>query len=104
MTDASDDAGMWMAGLTDLTPVVPNSFEFGSLSIGLDLRLADACFDPADAEAALAQLQVIFVGAQRIPNVMYPWNVDCIAKLPGLRMIASAPWHGTMAAAFEVSR
>jgi len=104
MTDAGDDAGVWMAALTDLTPVVPNSFEFGSLSIGLDLRLADACFDPADAEAALAQLQVIFVGAQRIPNVMYPWNVGCIAKLPGLRLIASAPWHGTMAAAFEVSR
>jgi len=103
MTDGGDDAGMWMTGLTDLTPVVPNGLEFGTLSLPLYLRLADACFDPADAEAILDQLQVIFVGAQRIPGSQYPWNVDCIAKLAGLRLIASAPWHGTMAAAFEVT-
>ena len=103
MTDGGDDAGMWLTGLTDLTPVVPNGLEFGTLSIPLYLRLADACIDPADAEAILGQLQVIFVGAQRIPDVMYPWNVGCIAKLHGLRLIASAPWHGTMAAAFEVT-
>lgn len=103
MTDGGDDAGMWMTGLTDLTPEVPNGLEFGTLSLPLYLRLADACFDPADAEAILGQLQVIFVGAQRIPGSQYPWRVDCIAKLPGLRLIASAPWHGTMAAAFEVT-
>ena len=55
MSDGGDDAGMWMAALTTLTPLVPNGFAWGSLDMPLDVALSKACTDPAGAEAALAQ-------------------------------------------------
>jgi hypothetical protein len=104
ITDGGDDAGMWLTGLTDLTPLVPNGFEFGSLSLPLDVALANACVNPAFAETAIrrARADVVFIGAQRIPAAEYPWDVKCIAQLPNLRLIASVPWKGTVAAAFAV--
>jgi hypothetical protein len=108
MTDSGNDAGFWLAGLTDLTPMVPNGFDYGILSLPLDKALASACTDPADAaaaiddEAALTNAQMVFVGAHLLPSPMYPWNVDCIARLPNLRLITSAPWQGSMAAAFAI--
>jgi hypothetical protein len=104
LTDGNDDAGMWVAGLTDLTPLVPNGFEGGPLGAPLVMALANACADPGAAEAALSQAGAVFVGAHRLPAAQHPWNVDCIARLPGLRLIASAPWQGTEAAAFVVTR
>jgi hypothetical protein len=38
----------------------------------------------------------------RIASPLYGWNVSCIAQLPNLRLIASAPWDGTMSAGFAV--
>jgi hypothetical protein len=104
ITDGGDDAGMWLAALTDLTPLVPNGFEFGTLSIPLDVALADACVDPAFAVRAIQQVKAdaLFVGAQRIPAAEYPWDATCIARLPNLRLISSVPWDGTSAAAFAV--
>jgi hypothetical protein len=104
ITDGGDDAGMWLTGLTDLTPLVPNGFEFGTLSVPLDVALADACVDPAFAVQAIQQVKadVLFVGAQRIPAAEYPWDVTCIQRLPNLRLITSVPWDGTVAAAFGV--
>ncbi len=102
LTDGGADAGMWMAALTDLTPFVPNSFEYGALSLPLDVALANACTDPATAEAALQPADVIFVGSHRIADPEDPWNVDCIARLANVRLITSAPWQGTMAAAFAI--
>ncbi len=105
-TDGGNDAGMWMAGLTDFTPLVPNGFDFGTLSLPLDIALADACVDPAFAEQAIARVHpdAIYVGAQRIPAAEYPWDVKCIAQLPDLRLVASVPWDGTVAAVFAVIR
>ena len=45
---------------------------------------------------------VVFVGSRRVSDPLYPWNVDCIARLNDVRLIASAPWLNTMAAAFAV--
>jgi hypothetical protein len=102
LTNGGDDAGMWMAGLTDLYPLVPNGYSFGALDIPFETALANACTDPATAEAAVAQTDAVFVGSLRIASPLYPWNVNCIARLPNLRLIASAPWGGTMAAGFTV--
>ena len=102
LTDGNDDAGMWVAGLTDLTPLVPNGFEGGPLGTPMVIALANACEDPAAAMAALRSADAVFVGAHRLPAAQHPWKVDCIARLPGLRLIASAPWQGTEAAAFSV--
>jgi hypothetical protein len=104
LTDGNDDAGMWMAALTDLTPLVPNGFEGGPLGTPLVVALANACDDPAAAESVLRQAAAVFVGAHRLPAAQHPWNVECIARLPGLRLIASTPWQGTEAAAFAVTR
>lgn len=109
MTNGNNDAGMWMTGLTDLTPMVPNGFEDGILSLPLDVALANACTDPADAEAAitheatLTHASIVFVGAHTIASPMFPWNVSCVAQLANLRLITSARWQGSMAAAFAIS-
>lgn len=109
MTNSGNDAGMWMAGLTDLTPMVPNGFEYGALTLPLDITVSKACTDPAAAaaaiqhEAGLTGASIIFMGARSIPSPMYPWSVSCIAKLPNLRLITSAPWQGSMAAAFAIT-
>ena len=74
MTDSGNDAGFWLAGLTDLTPMVPNGFDYGILSLPLDMALANACTDPATAaaaiagEAALTNASMVFVGAHLIPT------------------------------------
>jgi hypothetical protein len=102
LTNGGDDAGMWMAGLTDLNPLVPNGYSFGALDVPFETALANACTDPVTAEAAVAHADAVFVGSLRIASPLYPWNVNCIARLPNLRLIASAPWNGTMAAGFTV--
>jgi hypothetical protein len=108
VTDANNDAGMWLAGLTDLTPLVPNGFELLTLSISLDVALAEACTDPAFAASTIDRMHtlygasVVFVGAHRIDQPEYPWDVNCLARLPNLRLIASAPWAGGVSAAFAV--
>ena len=106
MTDGGDDAGMWLAGLTDLTPLVPNGLEFGTLSLPLDIALSDACSDPVTAVASIDRVHgdFLYVGAQQIAQPEYPWDVGCIAALPDLRLIASVPWKGTEAAVFQVIR
>jgi hypothetical protein len=102
LTNGGDDAGMWMAGLTDLTPLVPNGYAFGALDVPFETALENACTDPTGAEAAVARVDAVFVGSLRIASPLYGWNVSCIAQLPNLRLIASAPWDGTMSAGFAV--
>jgi hypothetical protein len=108
MTDAGDDAGMWLAGLTDLTPLVPNGFDFLSLSIPLDVALADACSDPTFAVTTLSRMHrlygasVVYVGAHSIDAPEYRWDINCVARLPDLRLITSARSGGDVAAAFAV--
>jgi hypothetical protein len=103
LTDSNYDAGKWIAALTDLTPLTPNQFEGGSLGYPLVLDIANACTDPATAEKALAQADAVFVGGHHLLNAPFPWNQECIARLPGVRLIASAQSDGTTSAAFAVT-
>lgn len=104
MSDGGDDAGMWIGALTTLTPLVPNGFAWGTLDTPLDVALSKACTDPAGAAAAIVQANTdaVFVGALDIAVQFYPWNLNCIAALPNLKLIASAPYYGNMAAGFVV--
>ena len=102
MSDGGDDAGMWIAALSSLTPQVPNGFAWSTLDTPLDVDLENACTDPAAAEAALSKADALFIGSRDIATPFYPWNLACIARLPDLRLIASAPWHGKLAAGFVV--
>jgi len=106
MSDGGDDAGMWMGALTTLTPLVPNGFAWGSLDTPLDVALSNACTDPAGAEAAIrsANADAVFVGSLDIAVQLYPWNITCLAQLPNLRPIASAPYYGKTAEGFAVIR
>lgn len=98
------DAGLWTAAVTDLTLLVPNSFGSGPPLTSPVTALAHACSDPAAAESALRHVDAVFVGAHHLPSETQPWNVGCIGRLPGLRLIAAQPWQGTEAAAFAVTR
>jgi hypothetical protein len=110
MTNGGNDAGMWMTGLTDLTPMVPNGSEYGTLSLPLDVALANACTDPADAEAEVAHYAqlgnatLLFIGAHSLPSPMYNWSLPCVAKLTNLRLVTSSPWQGRTAAVFSIVR
>jgi hypothetical protein len=109
VTDANNDAGMWLAGFTDLTPLVPNGFELLALSVPIDVALAQACSDPAFAASTLDRLHtlygasIVFIGAHRIDAAEYPWDISCIAHLPNLRLITSAQSAGGVSAAFAIT-
>jgi hypothetical protein len=104
MNDGGDDAGEWLAALTDLTPLTPNGFAWKTLDTPLDVDLENACADPAAAESAIQQVHpdAIFMGSLDIVPPQYPWNVSCISRLPDLRLIVSVPGNGTVSAAFAV--
>jgi hypothetical protein len=102
LTDGLTDAGIWVRSFTDLIPLVPNSFEGGALSVPLVGALAEACVNPAAAEAALQKVAAVFVGSHHLAGRADAWDPLCIARLPDVRQIAAAPWQGTEAAAFAV--
>lgn len=106
MSDGGDDAGMWLSALTTLTPLVPNGFAWGTLDTPLDIALSNACTDPAAAEAAIrgTNADAVFVGSLDIAAQLYPWDSTCLARLPNLRLIASAPYYGKTAEGFAVTR
>ncbi len=104
MSDGGDDAGEWIAALTDLTPLVPDGFAWKTLDTPLDVALENACVNPAAAESALQQAHpdAVFIGSQHIVPPEFPWNLSCIARLPDLRLIVSVPENGAVSAAFAV--
>jgi hypothetical protein len=104
MNDGGDDAGEWLAALTDFTPLVPNGFAWKSLDTPLDVDLENACTDPDAAESAIQQshADAVFMGSLHIVPPLYPWNFSCISRLPDLRLIVSVPGDGAVSAAFAV--
>jgi hypothetical protein len=104
LTDGLSDAGVYLAALTDLTPLVPNGSELGTLSLPLVTALANACTDPAAAEQAVQPVGAVFVGSHDILGASVPWNADCIGRLPNLRLVASDSYQGQRAVAFAVVR
>jgi hypothetical protein len=102
LTNGGNDAGMWMAALTDLNPLVPNGYSGGALDVPYEVALENACNSPEVAEAMVARVDAVFVGSLDIASPADLWNVQCISKLSNLRLIASAPYNGTISAAYEV--
>jgi hypothetical protein len=102
LTNGGNDAGMWMAGLTDLNPLVPNGYSGGALDNPYEVALENACNDPETAEELVTRVDAVFVGSLHIASPADLWNVNCLAKLTNLRLIASAPDDGTISAAFMV--
>jgi hypothetical protein len=104
MNDGGDDAGEWLAALTDFTPLTPNGFAWKTLDTPLDVDLENACSDPAAAESAIQQAHpaAIFMGSLNIVPPVYPWKFSCLAQLPDLRLIVSVPGNGAVSAAFAV--
>jgi hypothetical protein len=102
LTNGGNDAGMWMAALTDLNPLVPNGYSGGALDLPYEVALENACNSPEVAENAVARVSAVFIGSLHIASPADLWNVDCLEKLSNLRLIASAPDNGTISAAFLV--
>jgi hypothetical protein len=104
MNDGGDDAGEWLAALTDFTPLTPNGLAWNALDTPLDIALENACSDPGAAESAIAQAHpaAIFMGSREIVPPVYPWSFSCLSRLPDLRLIVSVPSDGTVSAAFAV--
>lgn len=102
-TDALTDAGIWLGAMTDLTPLVPPGSENGPFSLPLVEAVANACADPAEAVAALQNVDAVFVGSHHVPGTANQWEARCIARLPGVRQIAAAGWQGGEAVGFAVT-
>lgn len=106
LTNGLSDAGVYITGLTDLTPLVPNGSEFDTFSLPLVTALSHACTSPAAAEQAVQTVGAVFVGSHPIllDDPGAPWSVSCIGALPNLRLIASDRYQGQQAAGFVVVR
>ncbi len=102
LTNGGNDAGMWMSGLTDLNALVPDGYSDLALDIPYEIALENACNSPEVAEKAVARASAVFIGSLHIASPELLWNEQCLAKLPNLRLIASAPYNGAIAAAFLV--
>ena len=102
LTNGGNDAGMWMAGLTDLNALVPDGYSDLGLDDPYEIALQNACTNPTAAEMAVTRADAVFVGSLHIASPLYLWNVSCLERLPNLRLIASAPYDGTIAAGFVV--
>jgi hypothetical protein len=104
LTNSLSDAGVYVTGLTDLTPLVPNGSELDPFGRPLVTALSHACSSPAAAEQALQTVGAVFVGSHPIllDNPAAAWSASCIGALPNLRLIASDRYQGQQAAGFVV--
>ena len=88
LNDGVEDAGQWVAALTDKHQFMSKSYLQGSHADAHLSALAAACQDPEAAARALDGIDAIFVGARRREDSQNRWSVTCLEALPGVRLAA----------------
>jgi hypothetical protein len=91
LNDGVTDDGEWITALTPDVEAEPKSYAGLYPNDWRVTALADACTDPAEAQKALAGVQAVFVGTNQMRGAAHPWTVACIARIPGLRLVAGSP-------------
>ncbi|MFN2463826.1 MAG: DUF6541 family protein [Candidatus Dormibacteria bacterium] len=102
LTDGEDDAGMWIQAVTPQVPFMTKEFVNNHPDDAHLVALQNACRDPAAAAAALRDVQAVFVGSRPVKHPVHPWSVDCVARVPGLTLVAREYWGHRSAALFLV--
>jgi hypothetical protein len=90
LNDGVTDDGEWITALTDDVEAEPKPYAGIYPSDWRVTAMADACTDPAQAQKALAGVQAVFVGTNQMPVAAHPWKAACIARIPGLRLVAGS--------------
>ncbi len=102
LTDGIDDAGQWLTALTPDPLYLSKDWVIAHPHEARIAAVAQACTDPQAAAAALTGVGAVFVGAAERAGAEHRWSADCVARIPGLRLIAEARQGDRVAAAFAV--
>jgi hypothetical protein len=103
MADGIDDAGQWVTALTPDVLFLSKDFVIAHPHDPRLAAIANACQDPEAARQALdGGVGAVFIGSRRRAGAEHPWSVDCVARIPGLRLIAEAGSGTDRSAAFVV--
>ena len=103
LTNGIDDAGQWTTALTPDPMLLSKDWLIAHPHETRVAALAEACTDPQSAAAALEGAGAVFVGARERAGAKHHWDAACIARIPGLRLIASERDGERTSAAFEVT-
>ena len=90
MADGIDDAGQWAIALTPDPVFMSKDYVISHPQDTRLVAIANACVDPAAARQALSGAGAVFVGARERGVTRHHWQVSCIAKIPGVRLIAQS--------------
>jgi hypothetical protein len=103
LANGIDDAGQWTTALTPDPLLLSKDYVIAHPQEPRIAALAGACGDPETARAALAGAGAVFVGARERAGAKHHWDAACIARVPGLRLLAEERDGELVSAAFEVS-
>jgi hypothetical protein len=103
LTDGYDDAGQWIAALTPDAQFLTKDYLISHPQDARVAAVAGACTDPQSAAKALRGSGAVFVGARVRATAKYHWDAACIARLPGVRLLAEEHDGGRISAAFAVT-
>lgn len=88
LTDGFEDAGQWINLLTPDRVYLVKGYTQGHVDDPRITMLAHACDNPAGAAAQLTAVDAVFVGDPERGEVEPRWSADCVARIPGLVLIA----------------
>ncbi|HEV7679109.1 MAG TPA: DUF6541 family protein [Candidatus Dormibacteraeota bacterium] len=102
MTDGIDDAGQWVPALTPDVLLFSKDWVVNHPQDTRVAAIAAACVDPQAARQALEGAGALFVGNRERAGAKHHWTADCVARIPGVRLLARAGDGAQASAAFAV--
>ena len=102
MADGIDDAGQWVQALTPDVLFLSKDWVVNHPHDTRAAAIAAACDDPEAARQALQGAGAVFVGNRERAGAQHHWTADCVARIPGVRLLARAGEGAQASAAFAV--
>jgi hypothetical protein len=88
LNNGTADDGEWITALTLDVEAEPKAYVDSYPDDWRIVAMAGACTDTAAAARALSGMQAVFVGSDQLAGNEHPWTASCIARIPGLRLVA----------------
>lgn len=104
LTDDEDDGVIWVGALTPQVAFMTKGWINDHPDDSHFVAVQNACSDPAAASRALLDVDAVFLRSKHIITANHPWKLDCVSRIPGLRLLAQATRGGKTAAVFAVDR
>jgi hypothetical protein len=87
LTDELDDAGQWLAAFAPGRALLTKPYLQDHPADTRVVAVSQACQAPAAAKAALQGVGAVFVGSTLRTDAGHPWRLECIARIPGARVL-----------------